>query len=81
MDITCYKCLQKGHTAKQCKNRRHPDSKWQPKKVRLMKANAESVESNTESVARAICVYSVDAQPDKDDFIRIPVQLIVQMTK
>jgi len=66
-DITCYKCLQTGHYASACKNPKHPDSKWHPKKAR----SAKAVSNESEAVMRSVRVFATDLPSAADDFIRL----------
>jgi hypothetical protein len=74
-NLTCFKCLQKGHTAKTCPNDKHPRSNWPKKKVRSVKTVDNSDESVQEPVARSVRVFLTDISSDKDEFIRIPAML------
>ena len=69
--VTCYKCLQPGHLAPNCPNKKHPKSTWQPRSVRSVKKSEEAETSTDPPVARSIRVFSTDMNVKPDTFIRL----------
>jgi len=74
-EVTCYKCLQKGHLAPNCPNPKHPRSTWQPRTARAIKKSEESEVPAEQPTARSIRVFSSDMQPSSDTFIRLDVSV------
>jgi hypothetical protein len=74
---TCYKCLQKGHTVRECTNPKDPKSTWKDKsdwknkRSRAIKASSAESDSDSEAVSRSVRVFSTDIDIAVDEFIRL----------
>jgi hypothetical protein len=71
--IVCYKCLQPGHKAPDCPNKRHPKSTYNPRTVKSVKKSEETESVSDPAVARSIRVFSSDLTSKSDSFIRLDV--------
>jgi hypothetical protein len=71
----CFNCLQPGHIAPQCSNRRHPKSTYVPKSVKSVKKSEDSESVSDPPVARSIRVFSSDLTSKSDSFIRLEVSV------
>jgi hypothetical protein len=75
-EITCYKCLKKGHLAPTCPNQKHPQSSWQPRTARSMRKSDSADSSSETPTARSIRVFTTDIDQEKDVFIRLEVAIL-----
>jgi len=73
--IVCYNCLQPGHKAPDCPNRKHPKSTYNPRTVKSVKKSEEAESVTDPPIARSIRVFSSDLTSKSDSFIRLDVSV------